>query len=227
MHPDYISLHSAPEQKVSTYFSVQETESWLKASQPTNTKEAYGTYSDQFRVYARAHNRDPYKASPNLISNFLRHLHVDNGLAATTIKGAYYAVDFFRFRSKSPHKHHLVKETLRVLKRLAKNLKKKLKQMIRPPVLKLILRNLDLNKVLHLRNAAMFVISYKAFLRSSECIGLKDSDMWMDFINVNGVLTDSYRNYPRRIKKGGDIPLSWELTKHTHGNVLSFFSKLT
>ena len=165
-------------------------DTWLKDSQPTNTKEAYGTYSDQFRSYAWAHGRDPYKASPNLISNFLRHLHVDKGLAATTINGAYCAVaDLFRFRSKSPHKHHLVKETLRVLKRLAKNHKKE-KQMIRPPVLKILLKNLDLDKVLQLRNAAMFVISYKAFLRSSECTSLEVGDVWIDFIDVEGVPTE-------------------------------------
>jgi site-specific recombinase XerD len=172
------------------YLGQPELEDWLRANQPGNTKTAYRTYAKQYIAFARKCGVVAVPGTPNTVANFLKHLLVVQGLSSKTInRVALSAVgDLHRFRDENPHQHSLVKAMKKVVK--AKGTKSTVKKVpIRAAILQDLLGALNLRDPQELMQAFILVVSYKAFLRSSECVGLEEGDLWLESVMVNGVET--------------------------------------
>lgn len=168
----------------------EECQAWVRTYDVKNTARTYSSYQKDFIKFCKELDVPHYPASDVTLADYLIHLLEDRKLARGTINDvATSAVaDLHRFDDDlNPQRSALVKNVKKVVVRRTKAPKEK--QPLKADTLRIIFEALDLSSFVNLRDYFMFVLCYKAVLRQCECAALRPADVWIDIIDVEGVIT--------------------------------------
>jgi len=156
----------------------KDMEAWIRSNGVANTKATYKPYSRQYLEYCNTW--DLSEESPVSVSLFLRFGLEEKGWGRSTLTSVAPAAiaDLFRFRGVEPTKDPLVLATKKVIVGMTKPSKGK-----RPLSRKQLERMVGAAepKAIDIRDILMFILMFGGFLRQSEVVGLRKTQVWVEF----------------------------------------------
>jgi site-specific recombinase XerD len=181
---------------------LAEATAWIKANGVPNTVKAYGVYGRQFEAFCLLHNRAFFPAAPSTVALFMKSLQ-ERGLAIATINGvALSAINSSYKLSEfvSPTASSLVREAKCVISRTAKPAGKG--KLPLTAVMLLAIVAVAKQSLIDIRDIFMVILMMAAFLRESEVVAIRISEIWLELIDGVEVLfvlvfkskTDHVRN---------------------------------
>ena len=151
---------------------------WISKHQVENTKKTYSTYARKYKIFCE--ERKLPLEDPAVISQFLREGMEKQNLSASTLNDvvACSISDIFRMDKVKPTHDPLVRETKKVIARLAKKGPGG-KTPLPLKMLEEFVQNVNPHRTNDIRDILLFIIMFGGLLRESEAVALKNTDVWV------------------------------------------------
>ena len=142
---------------------------WISKHQVENTKKTYSTYARKYKVFCE--ERKLPLEDPAVISQFLREGMEKQNLSASTLNDvvACSISDIFRMDKVKPTHDPLVRETKKVIARLAKKGPGG-KTPLPLKMLEEFVQNVNPHRTNDIRDILLFIIMFGGLLRESEAV---------------------------------------------------------